>query len=500
VATTLADATSGVGDYSIDVAGAADNNYSFAYVAGNLAITQALLTVTADDQTKVYGEANPTLTVTYSGYVNADNKSFIDIPAVATTLADATSGVGYYSIHAAGGVDDNYSFAYVAGNLAITKAELTATADNKSKVYGTNNPMLTITYSGFVNGDDVTDIDGLPTASTTVICSTDVETYPIDLLGGTDNNYSFNLIAGSIQISKAPIQITAENIVVLFGDPQPTYTFKATGIVCGSVYEELITDAGLITGILDRPYGDAGIYTITPVILNYNPLNYYVESIIPGTLYVNPIVGCNDKIQASDLCKEVINETIDGIVYTTILRFEYTNSNDVPVYIELGSNNDFKTKGNTIQIIGSPPELFQPGVHWFEVKTTGEDLQWQVKTPGCNNFSKSPNGSNADPCNGNEIPVDIIGTQTWNSQNLEVQVYPNPVHEQLTINISPEVFTDAEVDIQVFDIMGKKLQIHREEIVSNQKFELDMTKLRPGIYFVNVMNQSENRTFKVIRK
>ena len=37
--------------------------------------------------------------------------------------------------------------------LVINKAELTVTADNKSKLCGQPNPPLTASYSGFVNGE-----------------------------------------------------------------------------------------------------------------------------------------------------------------------------------------------------------------------------------------------------------------------------------------------------------------------------------------------------------
>ena len=37
-------------------------NYSFAFVDGTLTVTAATLTVTADNKSKVYGDANPSLT------------------------------------------------------------------------------------------------------------------------------------------------------------------------------------------------------------------------------------------------------------------------------------------------------------------------------------------------------------------------------------------------------------------------------------------------------
>ncbi|NEU06700.1 hypothetical protein GZH53_00085, partial [Flavihumibacter sp. R14] len=78
------------------------------------------------------------------------------------------------------------------GDFNVTKAVLTVTADNQTKVYGASNPALTFQYSGWVNGVEA--IDTAPTASTTVNGTTNVGSYPgaITLAGGLDNNYSFS--------------------------------------------------------------------------------------------------------------------------------------------------------------------------------------------------------------------------------------------------------------------------------------------------------------------
>ena len=100
----------------MNVSGAADPNYSITYVAGKLAVTPASLTITANDQTMVYGGTLPTLTATYSGFFNGDTPvSLTTLPTLATT-AKAGSPVGSYDIDASGAVDPNYNFTYVAGD------------------------------------------------------------------------------------------------------------------------------------------------------------------------------------------------------------------------------------------------------------------------------------------------------------------------------------------------------------------------------------------------
>ena len=148
-----------MGSYPITAASGASANYTFTYVAGTLTVTQAVLTVTANNQAKVYGAVNPALTVIYSGFVAGDNAASLTTQPTATTTAVTNSPAGSYPITAAGGVSNNYTFTYVAGTLTVTKAVLTVTANNQTKVYGAVNPALTVIYSGFVAGDNAASFD-----------------------------------------------------------------------------------------------------------------------------------------------------------------------------------------------------------------------------------------------------------------------------------------------------------------------------------------------------
>ena len=141
------------------------NELQFSFENGELAVTPATLTVTADDKTKVYGAANPAFTASYSGWVGLDSDSSNDLtgsPSL-TTLADVNSDVigSPYPITAAVGTlaSTNYQFSFENGELAVTPATLTVTADDKTKVYGEANPAFTATYSGFVGLDSTSSND-----------------------------------------------------------------------------------------------------------------------------------------------------------------------------------------------------------------------------------------------------------------------------------------------------------------------------------------------------
>jgi len=88
----------------------------------------AALTVTANNQFKTYGSANPTLTDTITGFVNGDTLSVVTGAASLSTTATASSPVGSYPITAALGTLSaaNYSFIFVNGTLSVTPAILTS--------------------------------------------------------------------------------------------------------------------------------------------------------------------------------------------------------------------------------------------------------------------------------------------------------------------------------------------------------------------------------------
>ena len=139
------------------------------YVAGSLTVTAAALTITANNLTKVYGAALPTLTASYSGFVNGDTSASLTHPPTLTTTATASSHVSSnpYSITASGAADSDYSISYVAGTLTVTTAALTITPYNQTKVYAAAVLPLAASYSGFVNGDTSASLTTQPTLTTT---------------------------------------------------------------------------------------------------------------------------------------------------------------------------------------------------------------------------------------------------------------------------------------------------------------------------------------------
>ena len=89
----------------------------------------------------------------------------------------------------------------------ITPASLTITADDKSKEFGTADPALTVSYAGFVNGEDEQDLAG--TLAISRATGESVATYAITASGITATNYAITYVAGTFTITSKSIADTA---------------------------------------------------------------------------------------------------------------------------------------------------------------------------------------------------------------------------------------------------------------------------------------------------
>src|SRR5208337_563424 len=203
------------GPYPITASGAADSDYTISYVAGALTVTPAALTITAVNQTKVYGAALPTLTASYTGLVNGDTAAtFSHVPNTAPNIVSTATASSHvagspYAITASGAADSDYSISYASGTLTVSTAALTITAANKAKVYGAVLPTLTASYTGFVNGDTSTSLTTQTTLTTTATASSHVagSPYSITASGAADSDYSITYVAGTLTVTAAPLTI-----------------------------------------------------------------------------------------------------------------------------------------------------------------------------------------------------------------------------------------------------------------------------------------------------
>ncbi|TSD66277.1 DUF4965 domain-containing protein [Inquilinus sp. KBS0705] len=89
----------------------------------------------------------------------------------------------------------------VSKEITIAKAPLIIKADNKTKGFNQPLPVLTATITGFVNGDDTSDLAAQPQLTTTATASSDKGAYPITVSNAASNNYTITYINGKLNVS-----------------------------------------------------------------------------------------------------------------------------------------------------------------------------------------------------------------------------------------------------------------------------------------------------------
>jgi hypothetical protein len=269
---------------AFDVTYAGEANIEPAEGSGDLTVNKITLTVTADNQTKGSGTADPVFTFSYSGFVGSDTAADLDT-APTCGVSGPHAGPGSYAIVCSGGVDNNYAFSYVNGTLTVNAVGTAPTNISLSK-------------------SDIN--EGLPAGTTIGLFSTTDadpgETFTYDFCGGTDDA-SFT-IAGNALKSGAVFNWTTKHtysICIRSTDSNALSTTKTFAITINKtsatfqdvpmsywswIYIERLYAAGVTGGCGTNPL----IYCPTAAVTRDQMAVFLLKG-EHGSSYVPPAVG-----------------------------------------------------------------------------------------------------------------------------------------------------------------------------------------------------------------
>lgn len=283
VCTSTTTATDAAGTYSTagQCSGAASQagyNYNFIYDLGAVVIGKAPLTVTASNESGMYGSL-PTPTAGYSGLVNGET-------SVAGVTCTTVSPVVPSAPTRCSGTTANYTIAFVDGTATITPAPLTLTPSNAQATYGSVAP-VTATPTGFVNGDTMAVLSTQPTCTTSAGATAHVGGYPATTTcaGAAAVNYTITYGAsGTTTIAPASLTITALGKSRLVGQPNGDFSAKTAGFVNGETIANL-------TGVLQfstaaNASSGPGSYPVQPSGVSSTD---YAISFVPGIVTVTAV-------------------------------------------------------------------------------------------------------------------------------------------------------------------------------------------------------------------
>ena len=369
-----------VGTYPITVSGAAAANYDFTYQPATLTINRKLLTVTADNKTITYGDAQPTLTYGITGFVPGETASIFTTPV---NISGTGTNVGTYPITVSGAAAGNYDFSYQGATLTIQKATTPISFNAlPAKIYGdadfnsgaTISNGLPITYSTsdvnvatIVNGN--IHITG---AGTVTITAHQV---------GDNNHYPATDVPVTFTVNKKQLTVTAADKTITFGDALPILTYNITGFIPGETESVFSIPVSITT----NANGDAGTFNITVsgAAADDYDLAYQQAhlTVLPATAQISfnslpvktygdadfnagAIIGNGLPITYSSTNSNVAtiinnNIHITGAGTTTITAHQPGNSNynaatDVPVTFTVNKKQLTVTAEDKTQIYGEP--------------------------------------------------------------------------------------------------------------------------------------------------
>ena len=341
---------SNVGNYPITVTLGSNPNYDVTPTDGTLAISRRAATVTADDKSKTYGNANPALTATVTGAVNDDVLNY----TLATTAVQF-SNVGNYPITVTRGSNPNYDVTAHDGTLAVETRQLDITANNRSKTYGDS-----VTFAGtefmtgpgqLVSSNIVTSVTltSAGAAATATVAGSPYAIMPSAAVGTGLSNYTITYHGGQLSVNTKGLDITANNRSRTYGDAVTFAGTEFTTVMGQLVNGDNVTSVTLTSAGAAATATVAGSpYAITPSAAMGAGLGNYAIS------YHNASIGLTVNPKGLDITANDRSKTYgDAVVFAgtefTVGSGQLVNGNTV-TSVTLTSAG----AAATANVVGSP--------------------------------------------------------------------------------------------------------------------------------------------------
>ena len=270
-------AGSNVGVYDIylgtgGTVGSKAGNYAITFVTNNnaFAVTQRPIEITADAQSKIYGNADPAFS--YVKEANSSGRGLVGGDSFTGSLARVSGEtVASYAINSVGTLaNSNYAITVVPANLTVTQRPITLTATSASKIYGETDPALAVTAtasngtsglattgnSNTVN-DSLADVTGtLSREAGTAVGSYDIALGSGGTAGSKAGNYAitFTTDNNAVSVTRRPVTVTADAKSKTYGDTDPALTYTNTTGTVGTGVGLLSGDT--LSGSLTRAAGE----------------------------------------------------------------------------------------------------------------------------------------------------------------------------------------------------------------------------------------------------
>ena len=222
-------------------------------------VNPAPLSIIAANETKVYGQANPALSVSYSGFTNGDDASSLAKKPTVTTNATTTSPAGTYAITAAGAVDSNYAITYMPGTLTVSKDSTTTSSASRLEAAFGQSTTFSVTVTANAPGS------GTPSGQVSFFDSnTGIQLASVSLMNGAAALSTTALTPGTHSIA---FTYAGDSNFLAGGDATRTITIDPSIIVLDPIARGALGISGnasiAVTGVVDVDSGSSGALIAT---------------------------------------------------------------------------------------------------------------------------------------------------------------------------------------------------------------------------------------------
>ena len=276
--------TSNVGTYPITISNADAKNYDLTIHNGTLTVEKAELTAKVDNKSRLYGDANPEFTLTYTGLMNNETVPVWEQQPTFETTATTQSNVGNYPVNLKNAVAVNYNITPVEGTLTVNKAPLKVTPKDSTRKYGEQNPPFELNYVGLKNSENQPEWTEEPVITTNATAGSSVGEYAITVKSAEARNYTLEKGSGTLTVTKAPVTIKIQDATRKYATANPNFEMDYIGLIDGETAPAWTTYPTITTTAKEK--SDVGDYPITAE--GGELKNYKFEGITSGVLSVTP--------------------------------------------------------------------------------------------------------------------------------------------------------------------------------------------------------------------
>ena len=418
---------------------------------------------------KTYGDTPFNITAASSNTSGLITYSIISGSNYANITTDGKvtiTGTGVVTIQAKQDASANYLETKITTTLTINKANLTITAENKTKNYGDANPALTLSYSGLVNNDVPGQAFVEPTLQTTVTNTTAPGSYDITFYAKPiAQNYNQIYQNGTLQINKAQSIINYAGALSGHKDESISYTISSnnpsaisikvtnqTGsasntLYSGNEYSLNLNSEGTVQLEFSVPETQYYIATtVTKQITIVQPLLY--PTIVTNINSTYPIDTQPFVVSATsdspgkitfDIPYYLNDTTIASITAAGLLKIKKYGSVTIEVFQEGTSQYSFNSVSIDITITKMQPNLVYTGV---TSGYGGNNIQLSASSRSDAPIIYSiQNGTGSASISGNVLSLNQAGTATLTLNTAETANYLAAKVTQ-TINITQTLIPD----------------------------------------------------------